>query len=65
VARRRGIGVDEVGVIFLIPGMELKDEFIAALHPIVRVAMRMVRKRIEPEQLPVPSAAGANVAYGD
>ena len=63
MARRRGIGVDEVGMIFFIPGMELKNEFPTALHSIVHFAMRMFRKCLEPEQLPIPTAARANIAH--
>ena len=63
MARRCGIGVDEVGVIFLVPGMELKNESTTALHSIVHLAMGMFRKCIEPEQLPIPTAARANIAH--
>jgi hypothetical protein len=65
MARRCGIGVDKVGVIFFVPGMELKNESTTALHSIVHLAMGMFRKRIEPEQLPIPAAARANIADSD
>ena len=63
MASRCGIGIDEIGVIFLVPGMELKNEFSTALHSIVHLAMGMFRKCIEPEQLPIPTAARANIAH--
>jgi hypothetical protein len=44
MARRCRFGVDEVGVSFLVPSMELKNEFTTALHPIVHFAMGMFRK---------------------
>src|ERR1700683_4806113 len=65
MASRCGIGIDEIGVIFLVPGMELKNEFSTALHSIVHLAMGMFRKCIEPEQLPIPTAARANIAHRD
>jgi len=65
MARRCGIGVGEVGVSFLVPGMELKNDFAIALHSIVQLAMGMFRKCIEPEQLPIPTAARANIAHSD
>ena len=65
MARRRGIGVDQVGVIFFVPCMELKNESTTALHSIVYLAMGMFRKRIKPEQLPIRTAARANIADSD
>ena len=65
MARRRGIGVDEVGVIFLVLGMELKNEFPTALHSVIHFSMRMFRKCIEPKQLPIPTAARANIAHSN
>ena len=65
MARRCGIGVDEVGVSFLVPSMELQNEFTTALHSLVQLAMGMFRKCIEPEQLLIPTAARANIAHSD
>ena len=65
MAGRCGIGVDEVGVSFLVPSMELQNEFTTALHSLVQLAMGMFRKCIEPEQLLIPTAARANIAHRD
>jgi hypothetical protein len=37
MARRCGIGVDEVGVSFLVPRMQLQNEFTTALHSLVQL----------------------------
>jgi hypothetical protein len=60
-----GIGVDEVGVRFLVPSMELKNEFATELQSVVYLAMGMFRKCIETEQLLIPTAARANIANRD
>ena len=65
MARRCGIHFDEVGVSFLVLSMELKNEFTTALHSVVYLTMGMFRKCIEPEQLPIPTAARANIAHRD
>jgi len=65
MARRRSSGVDEVGVSFVIPSVELKNELAAAQHSLVHVAMRMFGKCIEPEQLLIPTTAGPNVAHSN
>jgi len=44
MARRCRIGVDQVGVSFLVPSMELKNEFTTVLHSIVDFVTGIFRK---------------------
>ncbi len=44
VPHGRCIGVHKIGMIFLVPGMELKDQLAGAEYPVIEVAMRVVRK---------------------
>ena len=63
VPRRRRRCVDEVRVVFLVPGVELKNQLTGARDPIVRVAVAVVRKRIGSEQFRVPATARPHIAY--
>jgi len=65
MARQCGVGIDKVGMIFLVPGMELKNQSITALQSIVHLTMGMFGKRIEAEKLSIPTTARANVADSD
>jgi len=44
VSRWRCVGVDEVGMIFLVPSVELKNQVTAAEQPIIHVAMAVFRE---------------------
>jgi hypothetical protein len=63
--RRRRVRVDQIRVIFLVPGMELEDQVTVIKHPIVAIAMLVLRERIDSQELSVPAAACPYVAHGN
>lgn len=60
--RRRGC-VDQVGVIFLIPSVQLKKQPTRARDPIVHVAVTVFRKRVRTKQFGVPETACPDIAH--
>ena len=63
VSVRRGVCVDEIGMVFRVPGVELKKQPTRAPDPIVHFAVRVIGKRVCSEQFGVPSTARANIAH--
>ena len=59
------ISVDEIGVILLVPGVELEDQAVVGKYPIISVAMLVIRECVGSEQVLIPSGACAYVADGD
>ena len=64
VSRRRRVCVDEVGVVFFVPSVELKKQLTRARDPIVHVAVAVVWKRICSKQFRVPATTRPNIAHG-
>ena len=64
VADGRGVGVHEVRVVLLVPGVELENQLPARVEPLVDVTVVAIRIRLEPEELGVPALAGPDVADG-
>ena len=54
VSGRRRVGVDEIGVLFGVPGVQLEEQSPRAPDPIVHVAVRVIGKRVGSEQFGVP-----------
>ena len=50
VSRRRGIRVDEVGVIFRIPSVQLKNQAPGRGHPLVQITVTVFRERVRAKQ---------------
>jgi hypothetical protein len=65
VSRRRRVCVDEVGVIFLIPSVELKKQLTRARDPIVHVAVAVLWERVRSKQVRVPATTRPNIANRD
>jgi hypothetical protein len=62
--RRCGF-VDDVGVVSLVPQVQLKKQLTRARDPIVPIAMGMFRKGVRSKQFGVPAATRPDVAYRD
>jgi hypothetical protein len=65
VSRPARVCIGEIGMLFLVPGVELQNQLARAGDPIVYITMAMVRKRVRSKQLAVPAAAGPHVAHCD
>jgi hypothetical protein len=65
MSRPRRVRVDQIRMIFLVPGVELEDQVTAAKEPIVVIAMTMLGESVDSEELSVPAAACPDVAHGD
>jgi hypothetical protein len=55
--------VDEVGMVFLVPGVQLKNHPTRTRDAIVHVSMVMFRKRVCSKQFSVPAAACPDIAH--
>ncbi len=58
-------GVDEVGMVLLVPRMQLQQQPARARDPIVHVAMAVFGKGVSPKQFGVPATARPNIAHRD
>ena len=65
VAGWRRVRIDQVGMLFLVAGMQLKNHLTRAEDPVVHVTMAVIRERVRCEQLAVPATAGSDIAHGD
>ena len=63
VARRRRICIDEIGVIFRVPCVELENQPTGTRDPIVHLAVLVFWKRICSNQFSVPTAARPHIAH--
>jgi hypothetical protein len=63
VPRRRRVCVDEVGVVFLVPSVELEKQLTRARDPIVHVAVAVFWKRVCSKQFGVPATTRSNIAH--
>ena len=63
VSRRRRVCVDEVGVVFLVPSVELKKQLTRARDPLVHVAVAVFWKRVCSKQFRVPATTRPNIAH--
>ncbi|MGA7869258.1 MAG: hypothetical protein WCA22_00025, partial [Candidatus Binatus sp.] len=61
----RRVRIDKIRVILLVPRVELEDQLTITKHPIIAIAMLMLRERVDTEQSFVPAAARAYVADGN
>ena len=59
----RRVSVNEVGMIVLVPGVELKNQLASAEQAVIEVAMAMLWKGVECEQLLIPLTACSNIAH--
>ncbi len=57
MSRRRQIRVNKIRVILLVPGMELEDQLTVTIYPIIYIAMLVLGKCTDSQQLPIPAAA--------
>jgi hypothetical protein len=64
VSGGRRVAVDEVGMVFRVPGVELEKQLARARDALVEVAMRVVWERVRCEKFPVPATTGADIAHG-
>jgi hypothetical protein len=62
VPRRRPLCVDEVGMIFLVPSVQLKKQPTGARDAIVHIAVRVFRKRVCSKEFGVPATTFPNIA---
>lgn len=46
VPGRRGVRIDEVGMILFVPGVELKNQSTRREHPVINVTVRVIRQRV-------------------
>ncbi len=65
VPDRRSVRIDQVRMIFRIPGVKLKNHLAGRIDALVAVAMRMLRERARPEQRRIPSTARPHIAHRD
>jgi hypothetical protein len=63
VSRRRRVCVDEVGVVFLVPSVELKKQLTRARDPMVHVAVAVFWKRVCSKQFRVPATTRPDIAH--
>jgi hypothetical protein len=63
VSRRRRVCVNEVGVVFLVPSVELKKQLTRARDPLVQVAVAVFWKRVCSKQFRVPATTRSNIAH--
>src|SRR5262245_64707767 len=55
VSRRRRVCVDEIGMVFLVPSVELKKQLTTARDPIVHVAVAVFWNRVCSKQCRLPA----------
>ena len=53
----RRVRIYQIRVSFLVPGVELEDEVTVRKHPIVAIAMLVLRECADSQQLLIPTAA--------
>jgi hypothetical protein len=61
----RGVWVDEVGVVLLVPGVELKEQLTGARDALVEVAVMVFLKSVCLKEFGVPATARTDIANGD
>jgi hypothetical protein len=65
VADPRLVSIHETGMVFNIPGVELKNHSPVLNNSVIDVAMRMLGQGLRRQELSVPAAARPNVTNGD
>jgi hypothetical protein len=61
----RQVGVDKIGVILLVPSMDLEDQVTVIKYPIINIAMLVLRECADSQQLLIPAAACAYISDGN
>jgi hypothetical protein len=62
---RGRIGFDQIVVLLLVPGVELKDQPSLAEQAIIDLGVLVAAETVDVEELAVPATAGPDVSYGD
>src|SRR5690348_12375194 len=62
---RRGVRIDQIRMILLIPRVELKNQVAVRTDALVQVAMRVFGERVGRQQLRVPAATRPHIAHRD
>lgn len=65
VPRPRGVPVNEVGVILLVPRVELQKQPARARDPLIKVTMAVFGKSVGTKQLRIPATARPDIAHCD
>jgi hypothetical protein len=65
MSRWRQVRVDKIGVILLVPGMELEDQVTVRNYPIINIAMLVLRECADSQQMLIPAAACPYVSHGN